>query len=273
MGILSVNYNRLNSFNDLNLVIEYRYPIPAPEKNIRIIEVDGRNGSLTEDLGTYKDIEVPISFGLVDKVNVHEKARKIKSWLIGMNYDDKLIISDDPDYYYKAKYVKFASNIERMLTTLGKFTAVFVCDPFKYSVYDDLIITLGNQITRTGIAFDPLQSYSFTSGTVYQNNVPVRSSTGGSIVFINNGTFYSKPITTIFGTGDISITLNSNTFYIKAVNQYVTINSEAENAYKVTLPMNNQMIGEVPLLIPGINTLSWTGSIDRIEIQCNSIWL
>ncbi|WP_156946200.1 hypothetical protein [Clostridium akagii] len=51
------------------MFIKSRPNIPIAEKNINIIDAEGMNGSLTEDIGTYKSIEIEIDFSTVDETN------------------------------------------------------------------------------------------------------------------------------------------------------------------------------------------------------------
>lgn len=269
---LSINFNSKNSYNDLNLNMETPI-IPSPEKNVNFIEIEGRDGTLTEDIGTYKDIPIPIKFSLVDRSNIKESCRQIKAWLIGEIIDNKLIFSDDTEYYYKVKGVKIDGNIERTLSVIGRFTAIFTCEPFQFSEDDATEIIMGNTITRAALSLDPLQWYNFTGGTVYQNNVAVKANKNGPVTFNNPGTRKYKPVITIYGNGDVTITINDQTVYFTGLSEYVTIDSILEDVYKGTLLQSDQMQGNFPVLEPGDNSIIWTGNIVRIEIQCNSAWL
>ncbi|MGX7745696.1 distal tail protein Dit [Rhodopseudomonas parapalustris] len=270
--ILSINFNNANSYYDKNLIIEGTPIVPTSQRNIIFTEIEGRNGSLTEDLGTYKDISIPVSFTLVDMANLKQSLRQIKAWLIGDLTDNKLIFSDDPNYFYKVKSCSIG-DIENTVRVLGRFTATFVCEPFLYAIDDKKEIILGNTVTRAGLSSDPLQRYNFTSGTVYVNNQAVKSNLNGPVTFNNPGTKKSKPVIVIYGSGDIVISLNSTTFAISGLSEYVTIDSVMQDAYKGTLLQTNSMSGLFPELNPSDNYIAWSGNVERIEIQCNSTWL
>ncbi|MDF2800223.1 MAG: hypothetical protein K0S61_126 [Anaerocolumna sp.] len=232
--MLSINFNNSNSFEDLGLVMEHRPIIPIPKRNSNQLIIPGRNGSLTEDEETYGDIEIPIDFGVVDFNNMHDKARLIRKWIVSKIIDNRLIFSDDDNNYYKVKSVS-CTNIERTLIVLGRFTATFTCDPFIYS-NDELTLT--------------------SPSTVY-----------------NPGTYVSTPYIKIFGTGNIDLIINGTTINLTGVSSYIELDSEAEECYKSTTLLNNQMIGEFPKLQPNENSISWSGSVTKIEITPRWRWL
>jgi predicted phage tail component-like protein len=234
--MFNIDFNNNNSFGDFGLAIEHRPIIPVPKRRINQIVVPGRNGSLTEDEGTYEDMEIPVNFAFVNKENVYEQSRTIVNWLNGTISDNHLIFSDDPDYYYKVKFVR-TSDIERFMIIVGKFTATFVCEPFKYSVYDDSTV-----IT--------------TPCTLY-----------------NTGTVFSEPVIKVYGSGNIALTINGRSFSVSGINQYVTIDSVFQDSYKDTILYNNNMTGEFPIFDIGDNSISWTGNITKIEITPNWRWI
>jgi predicted phage tail component-like protein len=229
-------FNNLNSYYDLDLIIEHNPNIPVPQKNINTIEVEGRNGSLTEDLGTYKDIEIPVSFALADE-NIKPKCRQIKAWLIGNILDNKLIFDDDLGFFYKVKYVKISNDITRLLEALGRFTAIFVCEPFCFGL--------------AGLEHLELSQPAY----------------------IYNDGYDSEPYLKIYATGDVTLTINNKNIILQGINNYIELDSEMENCYKDTQPLNDKMIGEFPIFMPGENAISWTGNVTKIELIARWRWL
>lgn len=90
------------SCKDVGLSVISRPTIPVPEREYDTIKVEGRDGELHRDKKTYKDIEIPISFNFVSKTPDvwAQDLRKVKKWLYS-GKDNRLILSDDPEYYYK----------------------------------------------------------------------------------------------------------------------------------------------------------------------------
>ncbi|RXI57409.1 distal tail protein Dit [Clostridium tetani] len=229
--MFSIQFNNYNSYKDLGLIVEHRPNTPITEKDVRHIYIQGRNGSLTEDLGTYRDIEISISFGFKakDKNNFGYKCRMIKMWLLNVE-NNKLSFSDD-EVFYKVKNIKFdEEGIERGLRTLGKFTVTFVCDPFSY--LDSELITI----------------------------------TKNNFIIYNEGTFESQPYMKIFATGDIILNINDEVIKLENIIDYIELDSEIMECYKEHQNCNNKIIGEFPILKVGENKISWTGNVSKIEI-------
>jgi len=229
--MFSLYFNKLNSYHDLGLKIIKRPNFFIAQKNINIYEVEGRNGSLIEDLETYKDIEITVSFNFIDRTNINQKIREIKSWLIGKIKDKQLMFSDDSDVFYKVKYMKI-DNIERTLKYLGKFNVVFVCDPFTYSKAGENTVIITN------------------------NNSQI----------YNHGTYYSEPQLKIYGTGDITLSINNENIILKSIQDYIMIDTEMQEAYREGQSLNNKMHGEFLTLQVGENTISWLGNVTKLEI-------
>lgn len=266
--MLSFNFRGKDSYKDFGILIQKKPSIPMPERRVQYETIPGRNGTLAVDDGTYDGITITVECGFVNS-NVKQRANEIKAWLMG--FLDKLIFSDEDDKYYEAQVVnKF--DIAQSIITFGEFPVVFNCKPFKKAVDDDKYIILDSCISRSGSVINPLISYSFTGGTSLGNNVPVRIYSQ-PIVFGNDGTVESDPIINIYGSGNTSVTLNGSTFSINNVDSYVTVDSELQDAYKDTQLKNNDMIGEFPILQCGDNKISWTGTVNKIEIQCKSNWI
>lgn len=122
------------SCKDVGLSVISRPAIPVPEREYEIIKVEGRDGELYRDKGTYKDIEIKIEFNFVSKnPDVWaEDLRKVKKWLYG-DKDERLILSDDPEYFYKVKQAVMGDS-ERKVRRIGKFEIAFTCDAFMYRV-------------------------------------------------------------------------------------------------------------------------------------------
>jgi phage-related protein len=154
---------------------------------------------------------------------------EIKTWLRG---EGNLILSSEPDVFYKAR---LSGPIDfKKLLYLRTAKLKFACQPYGY----------------------------LESGLTLQT-ITVQGD------FVNLGTAASRPFITIYGTGTIILTINSLNVILSNVSEYVTLNSELEEAYKNLLGKNNDMQGEFPILNPGTNSISWTGTVTKLEIVPN----
>ena len=92
--------------------------------------------------------------------------------------------------------------------------------------------------------------------------------TSGTIV-TNPGSVYSEPKITVTGSGDITLMVGTTIVELTGVTESIVIDSALQEAYKGTTLMNDHMIGDFPVLKPGANAISWTGTVTKIVIQPN----
>ena len=225
-----LTFNNKNSYTDLNLRIVKRPAIPTPVKNTNKVEITGHDGDLYEELGGYADISIAVDFNFIDRDNIKKSWRKIKAWLNNIQ-DNKLIFSDDIEFYYKVKNITL-SDLTITKKVLGTFTATFICEAYAYDVAGLNYIELNN------------------NATLYN--------------YLDN----SKPILKAYGSGVGTITINNNSFTV-SIGDYVYINSSLELTYKTIDTPANLQTGDYPVLTNGENKISWDSNITKIEIQPN----
>ena len=201
------------------------------EKDISLIEVEGRDGFLTQDLGSYRSVVKTVECQVKDLTQIDF----ICSWLSGSG---EVIFSNEPDKIYKAT-IKNQIGFDQLVSTYDyhEFIIQFECQPHGYSLY--------NSITTLT-----------APGTIY-----------------NSGTANSKPLIKIYGAGAITLTINGNVVSLTNVVEYVTIDSDLMDAYKDTVLKNTDMSGEFPQLVPGINIISWSGTVSKLDFTVNARWL
>ena len=54
---------------------------------------------------------------------------------------------------------------------------------------------------------------------------------------------------------------------LEGITGSITLDSELQEAYSGTTSMNSAMSGEFPILKPGVNAISWSGEVSKVEIQ------
>lgn len=230
--MFNIQFNNYNSYMDLGLIVEHKPNIPTACKNTNEIYIEGRNGALTEDLGTYKDINITIDFGFAEKTFYNDKIKLIKHWLNNIT-DNKLIFSTDNSMFYKVKNI-VVSEFVRKIKSIGRLTVNFSCEPFSYFL-DGLNITELN-----------------THNTLYAPEFAVKS----------------YPFIKVYGNGNGTLTINNKSIELKNIQDYVVIDSKIQECYRNDKNCNNKMCGEFPILIEE-NKISWTGGINKIEIIPN----
>lgn len=260
-----------NSLLDFGIYLVERPALPRAERNFKYIDVEGRDGTLIEDIGTYKNVEVRLNCVILDKDITNAAMEKLNSWLNGEG--GELTLSYYADRYFKVKEVKSFA-IKESSGILGEFEVTFICEPFKYKLNDlDLFRICEVNVARSGLATNPLESYNYTIGKVYQANEPILINHVRDFIIYNNGTIEAKPILKLYGSGDITITINNNNVTIKNLDEYVIIDSEMMNCYKGTELRNNKMIGDFPILKVGENKFSYIGNLTAFEIKHNTRFL
>ena len=212
-----------------NLYIVNRVNIPVSQKEIETINIAGRNGTLTKELG-FLDRSITVNFNFKTRTrndNMSKKIRNITSLLLNAK---KISFTDDREVYYKVKAVS-VSDIERTLRMLGSFSATFTVDPFAYyNLYSKIILTNHSKI-------------------------------------YNIGTYESEPHIKVFGSGNATLNINNKEITLKDIDGFIEIDSELKETFKDNASKNDKKVGEYPLFLIGENTISWTGNITKIEIE------
>lgn len=112
-----------------------------------------------------------------------------------------------------------------------KIDLSFICGPYRYLESELLEITTNNVVINVG------------------------------------GNILADHITTIYGNGEISFLINGEQINFKGVEDYITIDTSRLICYKDTTSTNNKMVGDFIKLNSGVNTISWIGNINKIEIS------
>lgn len=223
MPMYDVIYNGIRS-SDMRILVKERPNIPAPKKKYTTIEAAGMDGSLIEDDGTYEDIVIPIKFNYMANQDAWADIfRKAKKWLFSSG-NSELIMSDDPDYFYKVKKVDIGEN-ERTTLRIGNFEALFLCDPYQY-------VTYGTKTHR-------MEEVEFNHFEI------------------------SHPKYIISGNGVCELKVNGKTVTI-IIDDYITVDTDRMLAYKDDVLYNPNLKGEYEdlYLMPGLNVLNATEGFD-----------
>lgn len=188
------------SCKDVGLSVISRPTIPVPEREYDTIKVEGRDGELHRDKKTYKDIEIPISFNFVSKTPDvwAQDLRKVKKWLYS-GKDNRLILSDDPEYYYKVKKAVM-SDTERTAKRKGKFEIVFTCESYMYRVDGQDEKEIGE--------------------------------------YLYNPYMESQPVYKIYGNGEITLEVNGNQVTAEVTEQ-LNIDTKLEICYNAANEISN----------------------------------
>lgn len=218
---------------EIGLNVVSRPIFPSPKQRTNNVTIPGRDGTLTEVLG-YEDIAIPIEFNCIKRQDIHELNRQINQWLYAI-VDNRLILSDNPDFYYRVKKI-VVDDKKRRKKNYMNFTATFTCEPYQYSNAGAIEIKIPS------------------TSTIY-NVFP----------------FESYPIIRIKGEGLMQLEINDQILNIN-VGQQIIIDSEKKLTYRNDGTLENQrQKGAYPVLSYGENRIKVSGGrLDALYIKTNS---
>lgn len=221
---------------DYGIYVTEQPPPTVPSERATFTDVPGRSGSLTKLQGdyVYDDMVLTCTCVISDPSNLSE----IAAWLCGSG---KVIFANRDGGFYYARVVNQIP-FEKILrgNPHRSFAVNFRCKPFWYE-----------------------DSIKLTTVT------PDAGSTTGTTTLTNPGSVPSEPVITITGTGEITLMVGMQIIELSEMDGSIIIDSELQEAYYESTSMNSKMSGDFPLLLPGANAISWSGSVTSLVIQPN----
>lgn len=94
-----------------------------------------------------------------------------------------------------------------------------------------------------------------------------------SLEVYNQGNYMSEPIINITGNGQVNLSINGEKKCTLNISGSITLDSQNEIAYNGTIIQNRRMTGDFPILRPGLNTITYTGNVTKVETLVRSRWL
>lgn len=226
-------WNNKDSRDIKELLICELPPITKPNMRAKETVIDGVDGSIIEELG-YESYDKTIAIGLKIGADVD----KVIEFFTG---NGEIVFSNEPDKYYIARIVKSIDYARLLRYRTAKVT--FRVQPFKYSRVE---------VTRQA------------------------TSERQSMIVENLGNYTAKPLITITGSGTVELSVNGTAicrYEFPSGRDTVILDSEKQDAYLGSMLKNRNMVGEFPIFEKGNNVISWSGTIESIEIKRYSRWL
>lgn len=224
------------SSKDVGIEVETFPTYDIPEKEYEAIHVPGRNGDIIIDNGTYKNVERTYKVSIAAyNIPYSKKMSGVAKWLHSAPGYARLEDSYEPDFYRLAYYNEKIS-LENLFNEAGRGEIKFICKPQRFYKSGDMII----EFTSAG------QIQNGTVNIALPKIIVTTDNTAGSL--------------TVSGA-TISIVENAGTSII--------LDSELQDAY-INGANKNSFInldnGIFPLLYPGLNDISFTGGVTKLEI-------
>ncbi|GAB7389552.1 phage tail protein [Lactococcus garvieae] len=172
----------------------------------------------------------------IGKISIpYSNLEEVKRWLSGKG---KLISHNDPDKYIEA-IPNFSTdfNFDNEWGEFYSFELSFRCQPFK------------RKVNEVPIIMDATSVHFFNPGT--ENSYPLIEIEGGS--------------------GDLTLFFNGGNFKLKNLtSELLTIDTE-----KGFAKQNNSgviSVGEWPEVVPGENSIYYSGKMTRAKVWMRSVW-
>jgi len=206
---------------DFGVRISGENTFESPKRSVEEVSVPGRNGNLIIDNGCFENIQVKYPAFICE--NFKENMRAFRAFLSSLKGYQRLEDTYHPEYYRMACFSESLAPTMQPLNVAGTFDIIFNCKPQRW-------LKVGEESTT-----DPTSVY--------------------------NPTLYNaRPMIRLYGTGTLTIgdyTLVVDSLYPKA---YIDIDCDLMNAYWESTNYNRYVSGAFPELVPGDNTISWSGS-------------
>ena len=232
--MLKIEWNGISSDEIQGLIICELPPITKPKMRTSITTIDGKDGSIVEELG-YESYTKSILIGLTSNYDIDQ----IIKYFSGSG---ELIMSNEPDKKYLCRITDKVDY--QKLLRFKTATVKFYTQPYKYLYNEeDTDVTIEEQTSIT------------IRNQGNEKSRPKITLYGSGIVEIslNNITMFTYS----FPEGE----------------NEVVIDCEKEEAYLNEILKNRNMFGGFPKLEPGNNNITWSGSLTRIKIKPNSRWI
>jgi predicted phage tail component-like protein len=260
IDIIDISYKGISGYTTYGVIIKsVRRLLPAMRKRELVIpgkdgiydfgENDSENCIVTVEM-IIPDISLP---------NLRLKARQVAAWLRSKTYEP-LILSDEPDKYYKAKI--YNESKLQTLGIIGQASITFECQPMaQYIVSTGEDIDLDSDLPLdSDILLDPIDAFTFdvvTSPTAinFENwgtvDINYRSQPGTLSKIIITGSFTTFSITINGATlnyteavagGVVTIDNINCTVKLGDVNKLSAVTGDLTKFLKLIPEINNAII-------------------------------
>ena len=210
----------------------------APERDVEMIEIPGRNGAFALDNGRFQNIEVAYPTGIFasTEADFRTAVSNFRNFLCSKRGYVRLTDEYNPDEYRLAVY-KSGLEVSPTMLKAGEFEIVFDCKPQRFLTSGETAVTVANNGRLTNPTLFPsnpllrvdgygditINGETMNIDNAFVGNIPVTSGT-------KEETSTSSLTTTLtvdidsgeYNNGDILSSLNNNLFTISLSAQPVS---------------------------------------------------
>lgn len=218
---------------DYGMVISEAPTFEKPQRKQTAFTVPGRNGAVIFQEDAWEDVtrSYKVWLSKSGRENLADVVTSFSAWLNSQKGYLRLEDNFEPDVFRLA-YYSGGNDISNELMQYGETTLTFTCRPERF---------------------------------LKSAEAPVSVSNGSKLY--NPCRFTSKPLLHVEGSGAVTIAIGGNTISITGLVDYINIDCETMNAYRLTTENKNSMIsGSFPQILAGNNIVGVTGTVTKLEI-------
>lgn len=220
--------NRRSS--DYGLYISGSGAFNAPERDVEVVEIAGRNGNLILDNGRFRNITV--SYPAFISGDFVRQASAARDWLCGRTGYFRLEDTYHPEFFRLARFAGPVDFEMRFQNCGGETNLHFDCKPQRFLKSGEHPI-------------------SITGKTI------LRNPTGHTAL----------PLIRVYGSGNGLLFVGGSAVQVAGLDGSLTLDSDLQDAYKGTENMNSRVsLDAFPSLPMGGTEVSFSGGISKIEI-------
>lgn len=217
-------------FSEFNTFFDGSKAFGTPEKDYELVEIMGRNGSLSIYNDRFKDIALPFPCFIRSGFLAH--FRDLTEFLNSQEGYLRLETSKEPNHFRMALFQGVVDPQTTAFNHGGQFTINFLAHPERWLKSGEQWATL----TADGTITNPTL-------------------------------FNSKPIIRIYGAGEVGIGSETITL-TQAGTSYVDVDCDIMDAYEGATSMNQYLqVTDFPTLHPGSNGITLGTGVTRVMIQ------
>ena len=202
------------------------YVINSTGNDVETVSVPGRDGDLLISKNRLKSVTIELPCTVLSSRKLTDAESDISNWLNVDGYKD-LTLSWDPDFIYRSAFIE-TFEIASLMRQFGKVKLNFLTYPVKFYKQGRTTQTLSNGATVNGL-----------------------------------GNVKANPVITLVGSGDCTLTINGRKTKLRAVQNTITLDMQARQAFSGNLPAWDKVVRapqyQMPYLDAGRNLISWDG--------------
>ena len=202
-----LTFGGINS-KDYGVYIEGESAFNAPQRDVELIEIPGRNGAYVHDMGRYSNIEVSYPAGLFghSESEFAEKISNFRNAICSKKGYQKLTDDYNPNEYRMGVYSS-GLDVKPAILRAGEFDLKFNCKPQRFLTSGDVPVSLDSGDTLTNPTLfesKPLiECKGYGDIGIGDKTISITLEPLGNIILNNGGWTQITLDSTKYKTGDV----------------------------------------------------------------------